>query len=401
VRQHHRFRTPTTVAIAALAVGGSLLGVSSPAFAASGFLPGDLVIYETQGTSTAAQAVDLVDYSEAGAPTGYSVALPTADSGTTHALTESGSALNDGELTLSADGQSLVATGYDAPVGTASITSTTVPRTVAVVSSSGTVDSSTSITNTTVEANNFRSATTSTAGSPLYTGSGGGAGVTADGASTNSLLTTDKVHEVQIYDGQLYESTTKNIFSVGTGEPTSGTQTTTALLSGANLPTNFGPDQFAFATLGAGATQPDTLYVADGSNGATAGQPNAVEKYSLESGVWTATGSITVPLAVGLAVAVYGGAAHIFVTGATSSSAANNTVLYGITDSSGFGGTLSGTASVLANAPSGTDFKGLVFAPPGPGAVTPETPYVLVLPGLTALGLAGYLVYRRRHRAVS
>jgi len=26
---------------------------------------------------------------------------------------------------------------------------------------------------------------------------------------------------------------------------------------------------------------------------------------------------------------------------------------------------------------------------------------VLVLPGLTALGLAGYLVYRRRHRAVS
>ena len=56
---------------------------------------------------------------------------------------------------------------------------------------------------------------------------------------------------------------------------------------------------------------------------------------------------------------------------------------------------------MLANAPSGTDFKGLVFAPPGPGAVTPETPYVLVLPGLTALGLAGYLVYRRRHRAVS
>jgi len=402
VRPHRRFRAPSTAAIAALAVGGSLFGVASPAFAAGGFLPGDLVIYETQGTTSASQAVDLVDYSEAGTPTGYSVALPTADSGSTHALTESGAALNDGELTLSADGQSLVATGYDAAPGVASITTAAnTPRTVAVVSATGTVDTSTSITNATVEANNFRSATTSTAGALIYTGTGGGTGVTADGASTNSLLTTDKVHEVQIYDGQLYESTTKNIYAVGSGEPTSGTQTTTALLSGTNLPANFGPDQFAFATLGAGATQPDTLYVADGSNGATAGQPNAVEKYSLESGIWTATGSVTVPLAVGIAVAVYGGAAHIFVTGATSSTAANNTVLYGITDSSGFGGTLSGTPATLATAPSGTDFKGLVFAPPGPGAVTPETPYVLVLPGLAAIGLAGYVVYRRRRRVLA
>jgi hypothetical protein len=270
---------------------------------------------------------------------------------------------------------------------------------VAVVSSAGVVDSSTSITNNTVEANNFRSATTSTAGGLIYTGSGGGTGVTPDGASTNSLFTTDKVHQVQIYDGQLYESTTKNIYAIGTGTPTSGTQTTTALLSGANLPSNFGPDQFTFATLGTGATQPDTLYVADGSNGATTG-PNAVEKYSLESGVWTATGSVSVPLAAGIAVAVYGGAAHLFVTGATSSGAANNTVLYGITDSSGFGGTLSGTATSLATAPTGTDFKGLVFAPPGPGAVTPETPYVLLLPGLAAVGLVGYVVLRRRSRVV-
>lgn len=397
VRHDRRLRTSTTLAVAALAVGGSLFGLASPAFAAGGFLSGDLVIYEVQGTSSASSAVDLVDYSEGGVPSGFSVSLPTADSGSTHALTESGSALNDGELTLSADGQSVVATGYDAPTGTASVTSAAgIPRTVAVVSNSGTVDSSTSITNATVEGNNFRSATTPSAGGLIYTGSGGGTGVTADGASNNSLLTTDKVHEVQIVDGQLYESTTKNIYSVGTGVPTSGTQATTALLSGANLPANFGPDQFAFATLGTGATQPDTLYVADGSNGATPGDPDAVEKYSLESGVWTATGSVAVPLAAGIAVAVYGGAAHLFVTGATSSSASTNTVLYSITDSSGFGGTLSGTATTLATAPTGTDFKGLVFAPPGPGAVTPETPYTLLLPGLAAVGLAGFLVYRRR-----
>jgi hypothetical protein len=54
----------------------------------------------------------------------------------------------------------------------------------------------------------------------------------------------------------------------------------------------------------------------------------------------------------------------------------------------------------LATAPTGTDFKGLVFAPPGPGAVTPETPYVLLLPGLAAVGLVGYVVLRRRSRVV-
>jgi hypothetical protein len=41
----------------------------------------------------------------------------------------------------------------------------------------------------------------------------------------------------------------------------------------------------------------------------------------------------------------------------------------------------------------------LVFAPPGPGAVTPETPYTLLLPGLAAVGLAGSIVYRRRRTA--
>ena len=145
---------------------------------------------------------------------------------------------------------------------------------------------------------------------------------------------------------------------------------------------------------------PDTLYVADGSNGATSGDPNAVEKYSLVSGVWTATGSITVPLAVGIAVSVSAGVASIYVTGATSSSAANNTVLNGITDSSGYDGTLSGSATQLATAPSGTDFKGLAWAPVTPGTGTPETSVVVGLPALGALLLGGYVVvHRRRLRA--
>ncbi|MGO8862746.1 MAG: hypothetical protein ACLQRH_18580 [Acidimicrobiales bacterium] len=392
-----RSRLCARLALAGLATASIVFATSSAAFGAGGFTPGDLVIYETLGTSSAAQAVSLVDYSTAGVPSGYSVALPTTFSGSNKPLVESGAALNDGELTLSADGQSLIATGYDAAVGTASITSaTSTPRTVALVSPTGVVDTSTALSDTTTEGNNFRSATTAVTGGTIYTGGGGGTGVTTDGATSTSYLTGDKVHEVQVVGGQLYESTTKGIYSVGSGLPTSGTQTTTALVSSTNGPANLGPDQFALVTLGSGTT-PDTLYVADGSNGATAGEPNAVEKYSLVSGAWVETGSIMVPLAVGLVASVVDGVASIYVTGATSSSAANNTVLYGITDSSGFDGTLSGSATTLATAPSGDDFKGLAFAPVTPGAATPEASIAVALPvlGLVLLGGA-YVVYRRR-----
>jgi hypothetical protein len=389
----------TRAAVAAASVGAVTLAIAGPATATpSSFSAGDLVVYETQGTSSASQAVSLVDYGTNGTPSGFAVNLPTADSGPTHALTESGSALNDGELTLSADGYQLIATGYDAGTGVASITSGTNPRTVALVSSTGVVDTTTALTDSTTEAQNFRSATTSVTGGNIYTGSGGGTGITTDGAASTTYLDANKVHEVQVANGQLYESTTKNVDQVGSGLPTGGTPTITALLSGSNLPKNFGPDQYAFVTLGSGSV-PDTLYVADGSNGATSGDPNAVEKYSLESGVWTATGSVTVPLAVGLAASVSNGVASIYVSCATSSAASNNTILDAITDSSGFGGTLTGSATTIATAPTGTDFKGLAFAPvANPGTQAPESPLVIALPaiGLVLFG-GGYALLRRRH----
>ena len=395
--------------VVVLATSMVIGGFAVPAGATpTSFTQGDLVIYETQGTSNAAQAVDLVDYSTSGTPSGFSVALPTTASGSNSPLVESGSALNDGLLTDSADGESLVATGYDAATGTASITGSTVPRTVAIVSPAGGVDTTTTLSDGTTEGNNFRSATTASTGATnIYTGGGGGLGyATYDNSNSSTpYLNTSKVHEVLINGGQLYASTTTNIFSIGSGLPTSGTPTATALLSGTNLPSHFGPDQFAFATLGSDAG-PDTLYVADGSNGATSGEPNAVEKYSLESGVWTATGSVTVPLAVGVAVSVSGSTVNIYATGATSSSASNNTILYGMTDSSGYGGTLSGSCTgtvsnctTLATAPTGTDFKGLAWAPVSPGSGTPETSVVIGLPVLGALLIGGYVVvYRRRAR---
>ncbi len=153
--------------------------------------------------------------------------------------------------------------------------------------------------------------------------------------------------------------------------------------------------------------------------------PNSVEKYSLESSVWTETGSICDPttgagtypggtnvnvpwVPVGLAADVAVNAsgqkvANIFVTGATTISNSNNTQLAGLTDSSGYKGTLTGTFTQLATAPTGDDFHGLAFAPNTPlpnNGDTPEVPLALLLPIAGGAIFGGvYLTHRRRRHA--
>ena len=76
------------------------------------------------------------------------VALPNLDAGTTHALLLSGQNAGEGLLNRSANGAYLTVAGYDVPVGRTFLTSTfpyQFPRTIAEVSGSGTVDSTTAI----------------------------------------------------------------------------------------------------------------------------------------------------------------------------------------------------------------------------------------------------------------
>jgi hypothetical protein len=376
-----------------------LFALSAPAWSApTSFTPGDLVVYEVGTSGGAAPSstsgpVSLVDYSTGGVPSGFIAALPTVDSSPNHALTDSGSATYDGELTLSSDGTALIATGYDAPSGTAKITSAkSTPRTVAVVPASGVADTSTALSDATTEGNNFRSAT-SVSGASLYTGDGNGIGLANDGATSASYLDADNVHEVQIVDNQLYVSTTTAIDQVGTGLPTAASPTETPLI--ATPPANFEPAQFALVTIGSGST-PNTLYVADTGN-------NAIEKFSLVSGVWSLTGSVAAPLVTGLTASVTSGVANIFATDASSTTGSFNNLLVGITDSSGFDGSLAGaTVSTLVTAPTGVSFKGLAFAPvpSTPPAATPEVGSILLLP-LCATALGGGVVVLRRRRSVA
>ena len=320
--------------------------------------------------------------------------MPIANSGSTHELVESGSATNDGDLTLSADGQYLYATGYEAAPGTAKLTSaTSTPRTVAIVSNTGTVDTSTAFTDATTEAQNFRSATGQTGGTAnFYNGGGAGVGYTADGATTNSFIDpADTTHEVQISNGNLFESTTTNIFQLGSGLPT-GTVTPTKVIT--TPPSAFNANGFAFVTLGNGSS-PDTLYVADTAN-------NAVEKYAYNGTTATLEGSVTVDDPTGVVANVSGGSAHIYITNGTGSNTFA-TQISELTDNSGAGGTLPSatTVNLLATAGATASFHGLAWAPSAPAATTPEAPIGVALPVLGLVLFGGALVVYRRHNRTS
>jgi hypothetical protein len=362
------------------AIVGALALLAAAQAQATSLTPGDVVVYRV-GTgsgalSSSAFPVSLDEY----APNGTlveSVALPTSTSGSNKPLVASGSGSSEGLLTLSANGEYLIETGYDAALNTSKVAETAnpgVPRTLGRVSASGEVNTSTALTDVGNE-NNARGATSNDGNEFWWSGAGkkttGGVHYATLGATTSTLMSTtdENARAVAIFDGQLYSSSdpTKegvSIATVGSGLPTTGSQTTT------NLPFASAPSEpyaFSMLTLGVGSA-PDTMYVAD--NGA-----GAIVKYSLVGGKWTKQGSVSVAAVTGVTANDAGGVVTIFAT--TSGSSGEGGVLYKITDSSGVSGTLSGTATQIATAPANESFRGVAFAPGttiGSGGGTPPPP---------------------------
>jgi hypothetical protein len=359
--------------------------------ASAALTPGDVVVYRvgngSAALSSSGTAVFLDEY-EPGGKFVESIALPTVTSGTNKPLVASGSASSEGLLTLSGDGNYLMATGYDTAVGTASVASTkatSVPRTVARVGASGTVDTSTALTDWANE-NNPRSATSSDGNDIWVGGAAGGVRHTTLGSSTSTGLNeTDKnVREVSIFNGQLYTSAdpTKagalTIATVGSGLPTSGTQTI------ANLPFSTAPKQpyaYAFLTLGLGST-PDTLYIADNEAG-------AVVKFGLSEGKWVKLGSVAITGVTGLTANDASGTVTVFAASGGLEAKGPGS-LWQITDKSGLGGALSGSATEVAKTPANESFRGVAFAPGttiGSGG-PPPPPTPTIVPAETALPAA-------------
>ncbi len=189
VRSIRGWFRPTLIAVVAGAVAVLLAAAASSAAASAGFIPGDVVVYRT-GTgsgalSSAATPVFLDEY-EPGGKLVESLALPTTASAPNEPLLASGTASSEGLLTLSADGNFLMATGYDAAVGTVKVaetSSSSVPRTIARISAGAEVNTTTALTDA-ASANNVRSATSSDGTNIWVGGAAGGVRYTTLGGNS-------------------------------------------------------------------------------------------------------------------------------------------------------------------------------------------------------------------------
>ncbi len=351
---------------------------------AAGFAAGDLVIYRvgtgTAALSSVATAVSLDEYTTAGSLV-QSIALPSnATAGPS--LVASGSASSEGLITLSGDGRSLLVPGYFGTAGTAGIASTTAaadPREVAVVDSTGTATSYTTLGGFS-SGNNIRGAA-SADGVTVYASSAATAsGVGLFTAGVNGTPTTvsaaTNARSVEVADGQVFVTSGTSPY-VGVSLVGTAAAPSTALIASNAADTS--PYEFAFANTSNTGSTPDTLYVADSGS--------KLFKYSFNpaTDATSLVGTAAIPAGVtGLTVSGTGSIENIYLTSPTTLSA--------LADAFGATGTAfsTETATTLATAAANEAFRGVALAP----TAAPE-PTSLLLMATAAVPLA---VGRRRRQ---
>jgi hypothetical protein len=349
-------------------------GSVTPAVA---FTPGDLVVYRVgNGVNTLSSngnVVFLDEYTTNGTFV-QSVPLPGSQTGSNSAFVASGTAVSEGGLSLSTNGEYLLATGYAtntqsgaALTGTSSVT---VPRLVARVDYAGSVDTTTILSNWS-SGNSPRSAV-SPDGVNIWVGAGtGSVGYTSLGSTFVTALNTNSpsdTERVGIYGGQLYAMTDRSangLSAIGTGLPTTGDQLATVLAGSPGngvLSNNAAAGySFVFLTLRAGGSGVDTLYYADNGSTGENGNRGGILKYSLVSGTWAYNGAINAFGATGLTAKrqIAGNTTNVLLY-ATST----NNAIYAAIDSTGYDGNPAAVAvTTLASAPASTAFRDIAFVP--------------------------------------
>ena len=310
---------------------------------------------ETNGAALAntGNPVFLDEYSSSGTLV-QSIGLPRTASGGQHQLIASGSASSEGALSMSADGQFIVLTGYASNIPAAASLGTTaaatVPRTIGLVKFDGSIDTSTALTDLS-DAGNVREATSSDGQNLWAVGQTGGVRYATKGATTSTQVAADALNNrsIDIFGGNLFVSTQNTagviIGEVGTGLPTTTGQTTVDQA----VPAAANPEEFFFATLSGGRV----LYIAD-STAAT----SSIQKFALVAGTWTAEGTVSTGTDVyrGLAGTLAGDTVTLYAT-------RNGNELVKLVDASGFNAALTGTPTSLAIAPVNQAFRGVTAAP--------------------------------------
>ncbi len=337
---------------------------------------GNLVIYRVgDGTTTltSASAPVFLDVRSLGAsgiaPVVKTLALPT-DSTTlsngNHIFSASGTGSSEGLLSRSVDGNLLVFTGYQAPVGTPAISGTasaSIPRIVATVNADGIINTSTALSGFST-ASGPRCATSVDGKSFYVCGGAGGvryAPILGKDTSISILSTPTAPRAVVINNGQLYESAASlgtgkakvSIGAIGNGLPTAkaafksvaGIDT---LYNGTSILTT--TQQFAFFNIVGGIV----LYLADNGSD-TIHAVRGIQKYSLVDTIWNYNGTIpTKKGTLGITGIVNGSSVAIFATSASK--------LFAAVDNSGYNKpVLSDSAIIIDTAVANTQFRGVAY----------------------------------------
>ncbi|MGI9176558.1 MAG: beta strand repeat-containing protein, partial [Pirellulales bacterium] len=286
-------------------------------------------------------------------------------------LTAAGNSTSEGLITRSTDGKFIVATGYATAPGTPAVAGTaaaTVNRVIGRIAADATIDTSTTLTS--FSGGNIRSAASTDGSSFWASGSNTGVvyqglGGTGNGTTVSSNVTN--LRALGIAGDQLYvtsASGSNRMLAVGTGLPTTTGAAATQLPGFPTGTPSTSPYGFFFADLDAGVAGVDTLYVADSS-------ANAIQKYSLVAGSWTASGTATASGVTGLTGSVSGTTVTLYATAGSR--------LWSLSDSTGYNASVTSTVVQLATPSTNTAFRGIAFAPEGgvvvvvPTLATPST----------------------------
>lgn len=345
----------------------TLITLTPSAIQAAAFTPGNIVVYRTSSgvaLSPAATAAFLDEYTTSGTYV-QTITLPTtvASSGN-RAMTCAGSSTSEGQINLSTDGAYISCVGYNAAVGTLTVGTSAnngggsdVNRVIGRVDASGTVDSSTAIAGVSGGAYTGGAIRDSfISGSSIYSvGSvnpfcaystfGGSTATTVTGAGNSRC--------VGVFGGDVYY-TTSTTFNKLSGLPTS-TATIIQLLGATAGQAPANASDFVMLDVGASGSI-NTCYIVDGAS---------LKKYSVSGTTLTAKGSATITGSgstfSGLAAKVTGSSVTFYISSAAK--------IETITDSSGVGGTFSGTATAITLTGNpvtlGTTaaFRGIAFTP--------------------------------------
>ncbi|MFN4144783.1 MAG: ExeM/NucH family extracellular endonuclease, partial [Runella sp.] len=327
-----------------------------PSLLKAQFTSGNVVVLQvgdgSAALSNAATPMLLKEFTPTGTA-GITVTIPTTG---VNALTTSGTATSEGNITRASNNQSILIPGYNANAGTASIASSntsTVLRGVGRVTADG--NYVLAATTTSFSGNNIRSATSD--GTNIWaSGAATGVVLVSTGAGTLVSNTFTNLRSLAIYNNQLYVSSgssTLRLGTVGSGTPTNTGNTITNLPGFPTATTS--PYQFAINPTN------NIIYVADDRNISSGG---GIQKWTFDNvaSTWSlaytlGTGTSSTVGARGLIVDFSGTDPIIY---ATTAEASGSNRLIKITDTGA-----SSSATTLATSPTNTAFRGVAFSPTG------------------------------------